>query len=95
MGSQPWKRKLMESWDDEFSGRSVVVTHPGAVYSYHGDQLQVEPVTGIYEGSGAYGSRPCVFLHTRPEMSVRDPEYWDHHLTVIVERGMEVDTADA
>jgi hypothetical protein len=93
MGSPPWKRETMDSWEDEFSGELVVVENPGGIYDRDDARLRMDRVEGRFAGCGAVGQRPCIFIHTRPEMKVRDDGYWDAEVLVIVERGMTVKAA--
>jgi hypothetical protein len=93
MGSTPWKRAAQNRWENEFSGKRVIVSNPGLVYSGRDNPVQPRPETveGTFVGHGSWGGRPCIYVHTRPEMAdVREPGYFDHEWAVIVEHGMEV-----
>jgi len=97
MGSQPWKTTTLDRWEDRYSGKPVVVANPGTVYGR--DDVPVKPkperVEGLFVGHGSWRGRPCIYVHTRPEMHVREPGYFDHEVAVILERGMSVEARDA
>lgn len=92
MGSQPWKQATLNRWEDEFSGKSVIVRNPGRIYDRADNVLRMESVEGRYLGNGSRGGKSCVFIHQRPDMHVRDPGFWDHEVIVILERGMAVES---
>jgi hypothetical protein len=90
MGSQPWKQATMDRWESAFSGERVVVSNPGRIIRDDDSTMQVERLEGRFSGHGQWCGRPCIWIHLRPEMNVRDPGYFAHEVAVIVKRGMEV-----
>lgn len=93
MGSAPWKQARLEHWEDQFSGEPVKVSNPGAIYDRDDNRLSLEVVEGRFIGTGTYGYRPCIYVHVRPDMKVRDTGYFDHELAIILERAMTVEAA--
>lgn len=91
MGSQPWKQRQLRRWDDAFDGVIVRVAKPGRIINRDDETVTLDVVEGKYLGSGAIGGLPCIFIHTKPEMRVRDEGFWSHELTILLQsKDMEV-----
>lgn len=86
MGSTPWKASRVYRWDGAFGDGVIVrVENPGRILNHADETVKLDVVEGKYIGSGSSRGMPCIFVHTRPEMHVRDEGFWDHELCILLQ----------
>lgn len=84
MGSRPWKASTLRRWERQFSGQRVRVVNPGRIYN-DDETITAETVEGLFVGHGSWRGVPCIYVHTRPEMNVREAGYFDHEWAILLQ----------